>query len=425
MAKPKVTIAQFKAMSEAARTGTKSIGMNELYTRFGFSSDNSKIFSQHEALKISTFLACVLDKAETVGQLPVKLYRQEGNKRVLEKGRRLNRIFAQNPCDYLDMSGFLEMMVASLETLGAFYAYPIYNDRNLISEIIPFRFQSNVVANMDQKGLVYYTYVTNDGRPNLNFYEQDLIIVRKMTLDGFTPIRPLTYYSSQLNIAKNVEDSYAETQRMGITSQMALTTEGTFSSDEAKKRLREDFDQIRGPNGRGFIPIFEQGLKPTSLKLTPQEAELFKNRSLTDEQICSMVGVPMHRIRPDVSSKADFNMLDEFYMRGKINPILVKFERVWNAITPPDITVEIDRKAFYKGSPWRLVEAVEREVKGGLASINEGRADLDREAVEGGDVFAVDNNNVVYSTWDKLGEVQEMIYNQRNQNNQEAVNDEN
>ena len=82
---------------------------------------------------------------------------------------------------------------------------------------------------------------------------------------------------------------------------------------------------------------------------------------------------------------------------------------------PAGYEIEFDRNAFYAGSPWRLVEHVEKAVKGGLYSINEGRNALGEEPVEGGDVFAIDNNNVVYGSWNELESMQERLYGANNQ----------
>ena len=152
-------------------------------------------------------------------------------------------------------------------------------------------------------------------------------------------------------------------------------------------------------------------MKPVNLKLSPQESDLLGHKDFTVKRVANMVGVPLHRINMNDSkySKGVLPELDEAYMRNNLNPILRKFESAFNDMLPDNVTVEFNRKAFYQGSPWRLVESVEREVKGGLATINEGREDLGREPVDGGDVFAVDNNNVTYGTWTELPSIREQI----------------
>lgn len=403
------------------RTDTKS---SEVFS-LDMIAGRSKSFSQQGALQISAFYACIQDKAETVGQLPVKLYRRTDKGREEVKSGRYWRIFTQKPCDYMTMQEFQEMMVATLETNGAFYAYKERNDRGNISAIIPFRNQNNVQPAMDTFGNVYYTYTTNDGMIRDPYNIEDLLIIKKFTLDGYTPIRPVYYMATLLGIADAQDKSYKELQENGITSQMALQTDGVFTDERAIERLKRDWGEYRGPEGRTKIPILEQGMKPISLKLTPQETELLKQKEFSVEQISSMTGVPLYRINRGSNVTVGVTPeLDESYMRNKLQPILKKFEDAWNQFLPDDMYVEFNRKAFYAGSPWRLVENVERELKGGLSTVNEGRIDLGREPVEGGDVFAIDNNNVTYGVWTDLPKVQEQMYGQAN-NSTEESEDEN
>lgn len=308
----------------------------------------------------------------------------------------------------------LEMISISLETKGAFYAYKERNDRGNVMSIIPFRNQDNVRPAMDINGNVYYTYTTNDGKIKDPYRVEDLMIVKLFTLDGYTPISPIKYNAQLLGIAFAQEDSYKELQENGITSQMALATDNVFNSDDSIKRLKDDWGEggnFRGKKGRKGVPVLENGLKVVNLKLTPNDSDLLNHRAFSVNRICRIFREPPELVGVvDSKSSNKPSEINELYMSNGINPILVKIEDAFNALLPDDIRVKFDRKAFYAGSPRQMVESVEREVKAGLASINEGRADLGRDPIEGGDVFAVDNNNVVYGTWDKLEEIQSALY---------------
>lgn len=405
-----MTVDEYEKISMAKIKSVKSVTLNDFGGVFGPGGYSSI----GNPLNIAAFYNAVQDKSETIGQLPVKLFRRkpDGTREQVKSGREW-RIFTQHPCDYLTMQGLLEMMVGSLETNGAFYAYKERNDRGRVMAIIPFKNQRNVTPNMDTYGRVYYMYTTNDGKVRDPYAIEDLVIVHKMTSDGYTPVSPIIYQATLLGIAKSQDESYKELQENGITSQMGLATDAFFNDPDAIQRLKDDWGpngKFRGPGGARRVPIFENGLKPVKLSLTPQEAELLGNKQFTTEQVYNMVGVPEYRMKLDKVSKGVIPELDEYYMRNKLNPILRKFEAAWNALLPEDMYVEVDRKAFYAGSPWRLVEHVEREVKGGLAMVNEGREDLGREPVEGGDVFAIDNNNVTYGTWPELPALREQIY---------------
>lgn len=417
-------------------TINKNPGSNDLVTKASEGAitvdmlgELSRSLSPDKALNIETFFSCVRDKSETIGQLPLKLYETTRNNRRQVLQGRTHRIFTKQPCDYLSMQSFLEMIVASYETNGAFYALVERNDRGSVMGFIPFANQRNVVPNMDVNGNVYFTYTTNDGKPVFAGYYNDLFIVNMFTTDGYTPQSPIRRQARLLGIADAQDETYKSQTEDGITSQMALATDNLFSDKDAQERLREDFKKARGPGGKKHIPIFEQGLKPVSLKLTPQEMELLGNKQFTTNRICRMTRVPIHRVGVDTGKTGSMTLteLDEAYMRDSLNPILVKIENEFNRHAPEGYNVEFNRKQFYAGSPHRLVEAVEREVKGGLATINEGRHDLGRDSVEGGDVFGIDNNNVTYGKWTDLPKIQEQLYgqaNNQNENNQGNTDEE-
>lgn len=376
------------------------------------------VYTPSKALNIETFFACIRDKSETIGQLPLNLYeysRTNGRKRILQG--RAHNIFTQRPCDHMSMQRFLEMVIATYESQGVFYAYVDRNDRGSVMRIVPFKDQSNVTPNMDVNGNVFYTYVTNDGKPVYLGTQDDLFIIDMFSLDGYRPESPVSRQARLLGIADAQDETQKQQTEDGITAQMALGTDGLFSDGNAQERLREDMKKARGPNGKKHIPIFEQGLKPISLKLSPKDLELLGNKQFTTNRICRMTRVPVHRVGVDTGKTVNGTLteLDEAYMRDSLNPILTKIEHEFNRFTPEGYKVEFNRKQFYAGSPYRLVEAVEREVKGGLASINEGRVDLGRETIKGGDIFAIDNNNVTYGVWTEVKEIQERLYGQANQ----------
>lgn len=379
---------------------------------------NLGIYGSDISSKIEAVYACLRDKSETIGQLPIKLYETPLKKsRVQVKTGRLHRLFCEKPCDYLTFQEFMEMLVVSLERFGAFYAYVERNDRGNVMSIIPFRFQGNIRPNMDVQGRVFYTYLRNDGKPGDPYRAEDLFIIKNFTFDGYTPVSPLVQNARLMGIADAQEETAFESNTDGITARMYASTDQIFKDDNAIARMKNQFNEMRGPNGAKAIPVLEQNLTLHSLKLTPAETELLKNREFTVNRICRIFRVPVHRVgvASTNTGTGDVFDLDEAYMRDSLNPILVKVEKALNPLLPAGYELEFDRNAFYAGSPWRLVEHVEKAVKGGLYSVNEGRNALGEEPVQGGDVFAIDNNNVVYGSWDQLDSMQERLYGSNNQ----------
>ena len=362
-------------------------------------NNSSNSITAHKALNIETVYTCIRDKSETVGRLPINLYRKEsGGVTTRVESDRLHNIFTQQPNDFMTIQGFTEFMTASYELYGAFYAYYAYNDRNNLMEIIPFKHQRNVVPQMDLHGRVYFTYVTNDGKPNMSFGLDELMVINQFTLDGFTPVTPIQYNATLLNGTYETENTWNTLQSEGITSQFALKTDKSVTNDAAA-RLKKDWSSFRGVSGVGNIPVLEDGMDVRSLQLSPKDVELLSSREFSVNRICRIFRVPPERIGVPKSASSNQTMLDidEGYMRNSIEPILMKFESAANIklrSIKSKCFIRFNRKAFYNGSPHRMVEAVTSEFKMGACTINEMRIDLGRDPVEGGDVFAIDTNNI-------------------------------
>ncbi|CAM0032867.1 portal protein [Vibrio phage D164] len=400
----------YRLKSEAKLENIKGRGFGD---NFGINliSQGRDTIAPATALAIEAVYTCVRDKAETVGRLPVILYNNE-NPEAVERvnSGRLLRIFTQQPNDFMTMQMFMEFMAASYELYGAFYAYKRMNDRNNIMELIPFRHQQNVRPQMDVAGRVFYTYTTNDGRPMQTFNLEDLFIVSQFSLNGFTPISPIQWNAMLLNGTDATEKTWKSLQENGITSQFALKTDKSIN-DEAVVRLKSDWKGFRGAPGVDNIPILEDGLDVRSLQLSPKDAELLGSREFSVNRICRIFRVPTERIGMPRSGSQNqtFLDIDEFYMRNGIEPILVKYENAVNIMLRGlgvRRFVRVNRKAFYNGSPAKMVEAVSNEIKMGLATVNEARHDLGRDPVEGGDVFAIDTNNLTFGRWDQLHSLQ-------------------
>lgn len=396
----------FSKTKKIAEKSEPTLTLNEIV------GDRSTEFSPSSSLKVEAFYSCVRDKSETIGQLPLRLYRNkpDGSREQI-KDNRLHRIFTRRPNDYQTMIELVQMIVVSIETVGAFYAYKEKNDRGNVMAIIPFFHQRNIKPAADLYGNVYYTYVRNDGTIGDPYAVDDLVIIKNFTLDGYTPVSPIVYMATILGVSSSQEESYKELQTDGITSQMALSTEGKLNDQAAINRLKEDWDKYRGVKGRKNIPILEEGLKPVSLKLTPAESDLIQHRQFSVKRLASALKVPLYRINMHEGSlsKGVLPELDESYMRNSLQPILVKIEQALNECLPSGMSIEFNRKAFYAGSPWRLVEHVGLELKAGVSTINEGREDLGREPIEGGDVHVIDSNNATYGKWSELPAVREQI----------------
>ncbi len=364
---------------------------------------NVNTASQH-----ATVYACWRDKAESVGQLPAMLMRK-GDKGydVVEKGRE-HRIFTQSPNDFMSMQDFIEMYITCIEARGRFYAYTVRNDRGNVSEILPFRDQDNVTVQMDQYGRVYYIYNTNDGKPKMAMAGDEVMHIKLNTLDGFNGLSPIGCGGSAIGLGMSQEKHLADMMENGAMPSGILESDLVFKDRNAIERLREQFtEQYVGQKNSGKIVMVDQGLKYKPLTISPADAELLEERRYSKIDICSLFRVPPHRIGVDVGAGTDTKASNQDYYINVLMPLVVKLEFALNKILPANLKVKLDERGFIRGDFGSTVTALGEQFKLGAISINEMRKDTGWQPIDGGDVHAIDTNNITLGTLTDVPRLQE------------------
>lgn len=378
------------------------------------------------AFGLDTVYSCIRDKAESIGQLPVIVKR---NGKKLGRGNRDYRILAQKPNDYMTMQDLLEMFVTCIEARGNFYMYPLFNKYGNLSQLIPFRYQENIVPNMDSFGNVYYTYVTNDGKPNITFAGGNIAHIKLNSLNGISGLSPISTTASTYGIAIAQESHLESLMSESAMPKGVLHTDNVFDDDNVVKRLGEQWSEnYGGARKSGKTPILEHGLKYQPIGLSPADSELIKQRTFSRLQICSIFRVPPQRM--GIIEAQKFKTLEETnksYLKDSLVPLITKFENCINGMLPDSLVFEIDVNKYSRGDRPSMVKSSKDEFSTGAISMNEMREDLGREPIEGGDVHAIDTNNFTFGKLtdiEKLQEENRMLARSAAQANQVATTEE-
>ena len=375
----------------------------------GFSMLNKKhagvTVTPQVALAHDTVYACIRDKAESIGQLPVNLYKK-GKKQL--SGREV-RIFTKQPNDFQTIQELLEMYESCLELYGNFYALVVRNDLGSIYEILPFIDQQSVRPDVDLNGNVYYRYVTNDHKIGMEFAGGDIIHIKLNSVNGFVGMSAISYGARSIGVAISQEVHLASVMEDGALPSGVLEMEGTFSDQAAIDRFQKDWrEKYGGAMNSGKTPMLEYGLKYKPLQISPADAELILQRQFSREQICALLRVPVDRVGGASSAKQkDVEQSNTAYMRDSLMPLITKFENAINLKLPAGTEIRIDEKGFIRGDRKSQVEVLSAEFKTGAISMNELRKGMDREPIEGGDYHAIDTNNFTFGALTDIPKLQE------------------
>jgi len=354
------------------------------------------------AIQHASVYACVRDKAESIGQLPIKLYRRGKNGIDEEiKSGRMWRIFTQKPNSFMTMQDLAESYVTNAELYGNYYMLDVKNDLNSTMEILPFRYQTNVGVNMDQNGNVYYTYITNDGRSDVSLAGGDVAHVKLNSLDGMKGLSAISCNARSIGLAIAQDDHLSDVMESGAMPTGVLETTEKFGPKDshAIERIRQEFDQNYTAKGKNKKTIFlEQGLKYNALTMTPADSELILQRKYSREEICGIFRVPPHRIgATGEKNSGDVEQSNKDYYVNKLMPLVKKFEAALNQMLSDGFYVKVDERGFISGDIASLTKTATDLFKMGHISIDESRVMVGLQPLgpeKGGSYHAMDTNNI-------------------------------
>lgn len=395
---------------------TKSAKSDNVYTDAGFfggmfnrNKHAGVDVNYNTAMQHNDVYTCVRIKAESLGQLPVKLYRSEdGTRRTEITSGREHTIFTQRPNEYQTWQEFIETYVTSLELIGHFAAEIKRNRFGNVYSIVPFKFQNNVQSSMNSEGQVYYTYSTNNGKGHVEtqtYLQSDILFLKSFTLDGYSGISTVSQCALAIGTAIAGEQHSAALFENGAMPMGVLQTDESMGDDEeAIQRLRQQWQELHsGSKNSGKTAILEYGLKYQPLTMTAVDSQLLEQRKFSREQIAGMFRVPLSLLQ--ASTGMTYNNVEQnnlAFFRDALMPLAYKLELNINLILPESHYIKLDEKAFVRGDRKALVDTVKAEIEAGLCSVNEGRMELGRDPVEDGDVFAISTNNITFGKYSEL-----------------------
>lgn len=352
------------------------------------------------ALALDTVHACIRDKSESIGQLPAVL--KKDGKRI--NSGRVHRIFTQKPNDFQSMQDFLELAVVTLETRGNFYNEVKRNTNGSVYEIEPFFDPNGCQVNRD-RGRIYYTGATNDGRIVNDSIE--IGHLKQLSINGYSGESVITHNAKTIGVGLAQETHLDKVMNEGAVMKGYLSTDMTFKDNGLMETMRKAWKSLmRGDNKDGNTPILDQGMKFHNVTLSPADTELILQRKYSREQICGLFRVPPHRIGSTESqgySSVEQNNIA--YMRDSLIPIIRKIEYFMNGLLPDGYEWCLDESGFVRGDRRAQIETLEKELKSGAISLNEFRVGAGRDDIDGGDVHAIDTNNL---TFGRLEDIQNL-----------------
>jgi HK97 family phage portal protein len=343
--------------------------------------------------------ACVSAYAQTVAMCPGDHWRKTSKAgRTRVDSSALSRILRQ-PNDYQSASDFLLNLVRNLYLNGNAYAVALRNSRFEINEL----HLMNSTRSMPQlapSGEIFYSLTGNSILEQrltgvmesvLNVPARDVLHVRLNT-----PLHPLIGESPIRAAAIDAAASGTMTAQQLAFYMNQARPSYVLQTDEKLTREQIDMlrdrwnEQSRGLN-QGGTPILSSGLKPLTLTMTSQDAQLVEMLKLSDEHIALAFRIPL-QILGLGTGKGSMGptevLMTQWIAQGlgfALNHIEEAFDRLFQLKGQPDEYTEFSTAVLQRSSLKDRIAALAQGVQGGIFAPNEARAVEELPAVAYGD----------------------------------------
>jgi len=319
------------------------------YSGFGTSGSGVTV-SPHTAMCVSAFFACVLVISQTVGKLPLIMYRKNKPGTGGKVGREeavnhpLYHLIGAKPNRFNNSQSFREMLTAHTCLRGNSFAFIERVGNGRVYGLLPLEASAVGINRDPQTWEVTYTVSQKDG-VNGTFGTDQIFHLMDMTLNGYQGITRISYARETIGLTSAAEKFGATSFKNGVKSS------GVYNS---KKKLDDPaFERLRNALNEGFsgdnshkAMIVEGDDTWTPSQMSNIDVQYMELRQFQIPEIARFFGMPLHKIQ-DMSASTNNNieqMALEFYT-DCLMPWLVRWE---SALNTQLLTVDEQKEYFFK-----------------------------------------------------------------------------
>lgn len=251
---------------------------------FHFGDFSTEHVSEKRAMRITTVWTCQLILAETLSSLTWGAYRTTKTGRELIEGHPVNLIFKSGPNTWMTFADFLKALIWSASGWGGGYAEIIRNEYNEAVGLNFWDCPGEVLVGKDSAGVPLYSY------KGKTYRAEDLIIIKRFSLDGYTPLSPIRWNSESLGFA--IKTNKFRNLTFGTKPPGYLSSDAVITKEQMPGIVEHASSFKRATLETGEIPVLMNGLKYNPVSFSPADLQLLEQNKSTKEDIYAMFRIP-------------------------------------------------------------------------------------------------------------------------------------
>jgi len=366
------------------------------------STDSGLVVTDENALSVSAVWSCARLITETVGSLPIAVYKRTPDGRSKLEGHYLDNLLRIAPNTLMSPLEFREAMTLSLVLRGNAYAKIDRDDDGTPFALTPLR--SDLVMPVREVGTVTYHYFS-DGKEYI--FAKDSILHLKGFGDGIVGLSPLAYSRDILGVSKSA-DTFAAKSFQGSGRYRGFISVDRLLTTEQRSALQKIYDTANADDSRTWV--MEVGMKFNPTSMSADDMQMLQSRQFQLGEIARVFRVPSYLINDTEKSTSWGTGIEQQnlgFLTYTIRPYLTRWESaieysLLDRTSRRSIFVEHNVEGLLRADSAARAAFYSQMVQNGIMTRAEARQKENLPMIDGSDELTVQVN---MAPIDQLGKV--------------------
>lgn len=370
----------------------------------GIFTQSGNRITESTAVRVTAVWSCLRILTESVGQLPVHLYRRVGTDKERVTDHPAARVL-ENPGNDLTRMELVEHSTFHVESCGRSFweIAPGRGRAAVLGELVPHLPQNvktyyNGIELRDStivgpNGRITYRVRTGDGERTID--ASRMVHFRGgMIRHPLQSLSPVGELREAIGATQAASDYGSRFFRNDTTPRGYLRTEGKLKDDEAADEIRRKWIARQGGIGQHSLAVLSQGLEYKELGMSNEDAQFLETRQYNARDIARIWRVPAHMLNEMTGAiKANVEQMGLEFVIYSLMSRLTRFEtRLNRGLLGPEEREELFFEVLVDGlmrADIRSRYFSYRQATGGAAwfTPNEVRGLENMPPIEGGDTL--------------------------------------
>ena len=255
---------------------------------------------------------------------------------------------------------------------------------------------TQIMYNESTRDLYYLNQKVAKGR----IEPKDMIHLYKNSQDGINGRSIISYAKKVFDLSKYTDATASNYYQSGCNLNGILTITGNPSQEEVEK-IRMNWKRLHGADGNSGLAILKGNMNYQSIGQSAAESQMLEARLFNVSEIARFFNIsPVLLGDLTKSSYSTIEAAQLEFVQHTLYPFIVMFEEELNRKLCHRSNVRIDFDVSFLIKSYKAVQAnyLNTLVSGGIMSINEARASLGLNPIEGGDKVIIPFTDISQNT---------------------------